>query len=91
MLEKPDPASADANSYFNVKDRIKDTVKEAEKLKAKSVEARRDNDLATAGLGKVQDNDVAEARQLAECKKRDAGAALGPLEETVAVFEKMVI
>ena len=88
------PVSADANVYLQVKGRVQDARKEAEKFKAKLTEARRDqNDIhsITAELSKVQDQDVAEAMQSAERRKRDINASLRALEETVAMFEKMLI
>lgn len=88
------PVSADANVYLQVKGRVQDARKEAEKFKAKLTEARRDqNDIhsITAELSKVQDKDVAEAMQSAERRKRDINASLRALEETVAMFEKMLI
>jgi valyl-tRNA synthetase len=88
------PISADANVYLDVKDRIKDAKKEAEKFKSKLGDAKRDqeeNRLAIAELNKVQGKDVAEARQSAERRKRDIGATLRALEDTVAMFEKLAL
>lgn len=87
------PVSADANVYLEVKDRIQSAGKEAEKFKVKLTEARRDQvdiDSIRAELSRVQDKDVAEARQPAERQKRDVGATLRALEETVTMFEKMI-
>lgn len=87
------PVSADAIVYLEVKGRIQNAGKEAEKFKSKLTEARReqvDIDSITADLSKGQDKDVAEARQSAERRKRDVGATLWALE-TVTVFEKMII
>lgn len=67
------PVLADANIYLDVKDRIKDTRKEAEKAKAKLAEARRDKDdidSLKAELSKVQDKDVLEAMQSAQRRKQ---------------------
>ncbi|QKX59919.1 uncharacterized protein TRUGW13939_07061 [Talaromyces rugulosus] len=88
------PVSADANVYIEVKDRIQDARKEAEKFKAKLDEARNDQDEVdslVAELNKVQDKGVTEAMQSAESRKRDVGARLRALEDTVAMFEKMSI
>ncbi|KAI1430695.1 tRNA synthetases class I-domain-containing protein [Xylaria sp. CBS 124048] len=88
------PVSAEANVYLDVKGRVQDASKEAEKLKAKLVEARVEQDeiesLKTE-LGKVQDKDVTEAIQAAESRKRDVEARLRALVETVTMFENMKI
>ncbi|KAI1820004.1 tRNA synthetases class I-domain-containing protein [Xylaria intraflava] len=88
------PVSADANVYLDVKGRVQDAGKEAEKLKAKLVEARleqEDIDSLKAELSKVQDKDVSEALQAAESRKRDVEARLLALEATVTMFENMKI
>jgi valyl-tRNA synthetase len=89
------PVSADANVYIEVKDRIQDARKEAEKFKAKLDEARNDQDEVdslVAELSKVQDKGgILEAMQSAESRKRDVGARLRALEDTVAMFENMSI
>ncbi len=88
------PVSADANVYLEVKDRIQDAGKEAEKVKAKLDEARKDQDdidSLKAELSKVQGKDVSEAMQSAESRKRDVEARLRALEETVMMFEKMMV
>lgn len=88
------PVSADANVYLEVKDRIQDAGKEAEKVKAKLDEARKDQDdidSLKAELSKVQDQDVTEAMQSAESRKRDVEARMRAFEETVAMFEKMMV
>jgi valyl-tRNA synthetase len=88
------PVSADANVYLEVKDRIQDAGKEAEKVKAKLAEARRDQeevDSLKTELSKVQDKNVTEAMQLAERRKRDVEARLLALEDTVTMFEKMTV
>lgn len=88
------PVSADANVYLEVKDRIQDAAKEAEKVKAKVDEARREQvniDAIKAELSKVQDKDVTDAMQSAESRKRDVEARLRALQETVTMFEKMKV
>ncbi|OJI98043.1 hypothetical protein ASPVEDRAFT_124617 [Aspergillus versicolor CBS 583.65] len=88
------PVSAAANVYLEVKDRINDAKKEVAKFKAKLTEAQRDQqdiESITAELHRVQDKDVTEALQSAERRKRDVGAALCALKETVAMFEKMAV
>jgi valyl-tRNA synthetase len=88
------PVSADANVYLEVKNRIQDPAKEAEKFKAKVGEARReqvDIDAIKAELSKVQDKNVTEAMQSVETRKRDVEARLRALQETVIMFEKMKI
>jgi valyl-tRNA synthetase len=88
------PVSADANVYLDVKDRIQDAGKQAEKAKAKLSEARKDQDdidSLEAELSKVQDKDVNEAMRSAERRKRDIEARLRALEETVTMFEKMMV
>jgi valyl-tRNA synthetase len=88
------PVSAEANVYLEVKDRIQDAGKEVAKIQAKLAEARREQDdinSLKAELSKVQDKDVAEAMQLAERRKMDVEARLRALEETVTIFEKMII
>ena len=87
------PVSADANVYLEVKDRIQDTEKEAEKFKAKLDEARKDQDEINslkAELSKVQEQDVTEAMQSAESRKRDVEARMRAFEEAVTMFEKMM-
>ncbi|KAL5332718.1 tRNA synthetases class I-domain-containing protein [Aspergillus crustosus] len=88
------PVSADANVYLDIKGRVQDAKKEAAKFRAKLEEARKDAgdiDAVRADLSKLQDKDVSEAIQAAESRKRDVDARLKALEETVAVFEKLVI
>jgi valyl-tRNA synthetase len=88
------PVSADANVYLEVKDRISDAAKEAEKFKTKVEEARReqeDLDASMAELSKVQDKDVTSAVQFTERRKRDAEAKLRALQDTVVMFEKMKV
>ena len=88
------PISADGNVYLDVKDRVKDAKKEAEKYKSKLDDAKREheeNKIAIAELDKVQDKDVADARQTAERRKQDIDATLEALEDTVAMFEKMAL
>ncbi|KAH6639955.1 hypothetical protein BKA67DRAFT_697150 [Truncatella angustata] len=50
-----------------------------------------DIDSLRAELSKVQDKDVAEAMQSAERRKMDVEARLRALEETVTMFEKMMV
>lgn len=86
------PISTDANVHLEVKDRIQDAVKEAEKFKAKVDEAKRDQvniNAIKAELSKVQDKDVTDAMQLVENWKRDVEARLLAFQETVTMFEKM--
>jgi valyl-tRNA synthetase len=86
--------SADANVYFEVNGRIQDARKETEKVKAKLAETRRDQDdidSLKAELSNVQDKDVAEAMQSAESRKRDVDARLRALDETVTMFEEMMV
>lgn len=81
-------------SILKSRTHIQDARKEAEKFNAKLTEARRDQadiNSITAELSKVQDKDVAEAMQSAERRKRDVGATLRALEETVTMFKKMII
>ncbi|KAI2623705.1 tRNA synthetases class I-domain-containing protein [Xylaria nigripes] len=88
------PVSADANVYLDVKGRIQDAGKEAEKVNAKLVEARKeqeDIESFKAELRKVQDKDVSEAIQSAEKRKQDVEAKLRAFEETIAMFETMKI
>ncbi|KAG9228357.1 tRNA synthetases class I-domain-containing protein [Amylocarpus encephaloides] len=88
------PVSADANVYLEIKDRIQDFAKEAEKVKAKVDEARReqvDIEAIRAELSKVQDTDVTDAMQSAEIRKRDVEARLRALQETATMFEKMKV
>jgi valyl-tRNA synthetase len=88
------PVSADANVYLQVKDRIQDAAKEAEKFRAKVDEARReqvDIDAIMVELRKVQDKNVTDAMQSAESRKRDVEARLWALQETVTVFEQMKV
>lgn len=86
------PVSAEANVYLEVKDRIQDIGKEAEKIKSKLAEARKDQDDINSlrlELSKVRDKDVAEALHAAERRKMDVEARLRALEETAIMFEKM--
>jgi valyl-tRNA synthetase len=88
------PVSAEANVYLEVKDRVQDAGKEVEKFKAKLAEAKRDqesNEAAKVDLSKLQDIDATEARQLVERRTLDIDARLRALEETVAMFQKLVI
>lgn len=88
------PVSADANVYLEVRDRIQDAETEAEKVKMKMNEARKDQDgirSLQGKLSKVQDNDVTEAMRSAETRKRDVEARSRALEEALKVFEMMVV
>ncbi|KAL4867897.1 hypothetical protein BDV12DRAFT_197758 [Aspergillus spectabilis] len=88
------PVSADANVYHEIEGRMQDARAEAERFKTKLDEARKDGediDLLRLELGKVQDKDVSEAMQAAESRKRDVEARLQALEETVAMFEMLII
>lgn len=88
------PVSADLNVYLEVKNRIRDAAKEADKVKAKVDEARReqvDIDAIKAELSKVLDKDVTDAMQSAERRKRDVEARLRALQTTVTMFEKMEV
>lgn len=88
------PVSAEANVYLEVKDRMQDAGKEVEKFKAKLAETTRDqedNDVLRADLSKLQDIDVTDARQSAERRKLDLAARSRALEETVAMFQKLVV
>ncbi|KAL6907321.1 tRNA synthetases class I domain-containing protein [Trichoderma evansii] len=88
------PVSAEMNVYLDIKDRIQDVGKEAEKYKAKLAEARRDqqnNDANMADLSKLQDIDATEARQVVERRKLDLEARLRALEEIVAMFQGMMV
>jgi valyl-tRNA synthetase len=88
------PVSADANVYLEVKNRIEDPAKEAEKFKAKVDEARReqvDIDAIKAELSKVQDKDVTDTMQSAERRMWDVEARLRALQATVTMFQKMKI
>jgi valyl-tRNA synthetase len=88
------PVSADANVYLEVKDRVTDAAKEAEKFKAKVNDARRERagiDGIKTELSKVHDKDVTDALQSAESRKRDVEARLRALQETVIMFENMKI
>ena len=88
------PVSAQANVYLEVKDRIEDAGKETEKIKAKLAEVRRDQDnidSLKAELSRVHDKDVAEAVQSAERRMMDVEARLRALEETLTMFEKMMV
>lgn len=88
------PVSADANVYLEVRDRIQDAGKEAERVKTKLDEARKDQDdidSLQAELSKVQDKDVTEAMRSAETRKRDIEARLRALEEALKMFEMMTV
>ncbi|CAH0016630.1 unnamed protein product [Clonostachys rhizophaga] len=88
------PVSAEAAVYVEVNGRIRDATKEVEKAKAKIAEARRDQEevlLLKADLSKIQDKDVAEAKQSAERRERDVAARLQAWEETALMFEKLNI
>jgi valyl-tRNA synthetase len=88
------PVSADANVYLEVRDRIQDAGKEAERVKTKLDEARKDQDdidSLQAELRKVQDKDVTEAMRSAETRKRDIEARLQALEEALKMFEMMTV
>ncbi|GAB1213171.1 hypothetical protein ATERTT37_002320 [Aspergillus terreus] len=88
------PVSADANVYLEVSDRIQDAGKEAERVKTKLDEARKDQDdtdSLQAELSKVQDKDVTEAMRSAQSRKRDIEARLRALEEALKMFEMMTV
>ncbi|KAH8647405.1 tRNA synthetases class I-domain-containing protein [Xylariales sp. PMI_506] len=87
------PVSADVNIYLEVKDHIQDAGKEAEKVKAKVAEARKDQadiNSLRAELSKVQDKDIIDAVQSAERRKLDVEARLRAYEEVVTMFERML-
>lgn len=76
------PVSADANAYLEPKGRIQDAGKEAEKVKAKLDEAKKDQDdidSLKAELSKVQHKDATEAMQSVENRRRDVEAKLRAL------------
>jgi valyl-tRNA synthetase len=88
------PVSADANVYLEVKGRIQDAAKEAERVKAKVDEARRELveiDALEAELKKIQDKDVTDAMQSAETRKRDVEAKMRALLEAVTMFDRMTV
>ncbi|GFP59581.1 valine-tRNA ligase, mitochondrial [Trichoderma asperellum] len=88
------PVSTEVNVYLEVKDRIQDAGKEVEKFKAKLAETRRDqedNETQRADLSKLQDIDVTEARQLVERRKLDLEARSQALQETIVMFQKMMV
>lgn len=88
------PVSADANVYLEVKDRIQDAGKEAQKIRAKLDKAREDQDdidSLMAELSKAQDKDVSEAMQSAESRKRDVEARMRAFEENVTTFKKIMV
>lgn len=88
------PVSSEANIYLEIKDRIQDAGKEVEKFKAKLAETRRDqedNDMVRADLHKLQDIDVTEAKQLAERRRLDLEARSRALEETIGMFQRMIV
>jgi valyl-tRNA synthetase len=88
------PVSADANVYLEVKGRIQDAAKEAEMVKAKVDEARRELveiDALEAELKKIQDKDVTDAMQSAETRKRDVEAKMRALLEAVTMFDRMTV
>lgn len=88
------PVSADPNSYLEDKDRMQEAGKEAEKVKAKLDEARKDEDdidsLKTE-LSKVADQDVTEVMQLAEKRKLDVEARIRAFQRIKIMFEKMMV
>lgn len=84
------PVSADANVFLTIQAREIDVGKEAEKIRAKLAEARRDrNEVYTSmeELGKVLDKDVSEAIRLAESRRLDVEARLRVWEEAAAMLE----
>ncbi|GES65915.1 valyl-tRNA synthetase [Aspergillus terreus] len=88
------PVSADANVYLEVGDRIQDAGKEAERVKTKLDEARKDQDdidALQAELSKVQDKDVTETMRSAQTRKRDIEARLRALEEALKMFEMTTV
>lgn len=88
------PVSTEVNVYLEVKDRIRDAGKEVEKFKAKLAETRRDqedNETHRADLSKLQDINVTEARQLVERRKLDLEARSQALQETIVMFQKMMV
>ncbi|PTB34909.1 hypothetical protein M441DRAFT_32403 [Trichoderma asperellum CBS 433.97] len=88
------PVSTEVNVYLEVKDRIQDAGKEVEKFKAKLAETRRDqedNETHRADLSKLQDINVTEARQLVERRKLDLEARSQALQETIVMFQKMMV
>lgn len=88
------PVSANANVYLEVKECIKDVKKEADKLRVKLAEAKREQDdveLLQTELRKVQGKDVVEAIESAERRQQDVHAKLKALEETFTMFEQMKI
>ncbi len=88
------PVSPDTNVYLEIKDRMQEAGKEAEKVKAKLDEARKDEDdidsLKTE-LSKVADQDFTEVMQLAERRKLDVEARIRTFQKTKTMFEKMMV
>ncbi|KAJ5983620.1 hypothetical protein N7481_005719 [Penicillium waksmanii] len=84
------PVSADANVFLTIQGREIEAGKEAEKIRAKLDEARRDqNEVYTfrEELGKVLDKDVSEAIRLADSRRLDVEARLRAFEEAIAMLE----
>lgn len=88
------PVSADVNVYLDIKNHVHDAGEEVKKLKAKVNEASKaqiELDATKEELGKAQGQDVHEAVQAAEKRQQDIEARLRALQETLAMFEKMML
>lgn len=86
------PVSACASVHLDIKDRVQDGGKEAEKSKVRLAAARKGQDDVNSiltELSKVQEKDVTEAMRAGQSRKRDIEARLRVLEETVVMFEQM--
>lgn len=88
------PVSADVNVYLDVKNHVHDAAQEVAKLKAKVNEAskaRIELDATKAELSKGQGQGIHEAVQAAEKRELDIEARLRALQDTLVMFEKMVL
>lgn len=84
------PVSANANVFITIQGHGIDVGKEAEKIKPRLHEARRDLievEASKAELRNVQDKDVSEAIRLTESRRLDVEARLRVLEEAIAMLE----
>ncbi|ATZ46085.1 hypothetical protein BCIN_01g07540 [Botrytis cinerea B05.10] len=81
------PVSADANVYLEVKNRIQDAAKEADKFRVKIDEARKEQ--VDVHAIKAELSKGSDTIQFYENRERDIDAKIQALQETVEMFENM--
>ena len=86
------PISAAANAFLEIRDRIQDPAKQAEKIRSRLEEAKKDREEADALQTELRKmSDKAEALENAASRKRDADAKVKAFEETASMFEALKI